>query len=70
MYRHMHMTSPSAQTAMRISLRAKRLKYSSAGENASMTEVKNAPGLPSLLRKKIGSITSTVPATAYSRREV
>ena len=61
---------PSAHTAIRMSLRANRLKYSIAGDNASIVDVKSAPQSPSRDRKSSGMSTSAVPAMAYSRRAV
>ena len=51
-------------------MRANRLKYSIAGENASIAAVNIAPSVPSLLRNSSGIRISALPAMAYSSREV
>ena len=66
----MQMTKPSVHTAIRMSLRANRLKYSIAGDAASIVADSSAPSLPRRPLSRNGIPIRTAPITAYSRREV
>ena len=66
----MQMTKPSVHAAIRMSLRANRLKYSSDGDAASIVADSSAPSLPRRPLSRNGIPISAAPMIAYSSREV